>query len=106
MFVASRSPALPQELFGMNVVARMDTDSGRMQRFDYGGATLVEEHVFVPRAGAPEGQGWLVGTARDLVTRKTSFSVFDASAVDAGPIAQAKLPYGLPLALHGAFVGT
>jgi carotenoid cleavage dioxygenase len=106
MFIASRSPAMPQDLFGMNVVARMDTGSGRMQRFDYGGETLVEEHVFVPRAGAPEGRGWLVGTARNWVTRKTSFSVFDASAVDAGPIAQASLPYGLPLGLHGAFVGS
>lgn len=105
IFVASRSPAIPQELFGMNVVARMDTASGRMQRFDYGGETLVEEHVFVPRAGAPEGTGWLVGTAWNRVTRQTSFAVFDASAIDDGPIAQARLPYGLPLGLHGVFVG-
>ena len=88
----------------MNAVARMDTASGRMQRFDYCGETLAEEHVFVPRAGAPEGSGWLVGTARNWATRQTSFSVFDAAAVDAGPIAQATLPYGLPLGLHGAFV--
>ena len=105
LFVASRSAAMPGELFGMNVVARMDTDSGRMQRFDYGAETLVEEHVFVPRAGAPEGKGWLVGTALNRVTRQTTFSVFDAMAIDAGPIAQARLPYGLPLGLHGAFVG-
>jgi carotenoid cleavage dioxygenase len=104
LFVASRSAAMPEGLFGMNVVARMDTDSGRMQRFDYGNETLVEEHVFVPRAGAPEGNGWLIGTAWNRVTRRTAFSVFDASAVDAGPIAQAHLPYGLPLGLHGAFV--
>jgi carotenoid cleavage dioxygenase-like enzyme len=104
MFVASRSSAMPAGLFGSNVVACMDTDSGRMQRFDYGGETLVEEHVFVPRSDAPEGQGWLIGTAWNRVTRRTTFSVFDAAAVDAGPIAQAQLPYGLPLGLHGAFV--
>lgn len=104
LFVASRSAAMPSELFGMNAVARMDTGSGRMQRFDYGSSTIVEEHVFVPKPGAPEGYGWLLGTAWSRATRRTSLSVFDASAVDAGPIAQAMLPYGLPLGLHGAFV--
>ncbi len=104
IFLASRSDAMPAGLFGMNVVARMDTASGRMQRFDYGGETLVEEHVFVPRAGAPEGSGWLIGTAWNRVRRQTTLAVFDASAVDAGPIARAHLPYGLPLGLHGAFV--
>lgn len=104
MFIASRTPSLPAQVFGMNAVARMDTDNGRLQRFDYGGETLAEEHVFVPRAGAAEGNGWLVGTAWNWVTRRTTLSVFDAGAVDAGPIAQAHLPYGLPLGLHGTFV--
>ena len=104
MFVASRSDAMPAGLFGMNVVARMDTTSGRMQRYDYGPDTLVEEHVFVPRPGAPEGSGWLVGTAWNRLERRTTLAVFDAAAVDAGPIACARLPYGLPLGLHGNFV--
>jgi all-trans-8'-apo-beta-carotenal 15,15'-oxygenase len=30
--------------------------------------------------------------------------VFDAGAVDAGPVASVTLPYGLPLGLHGQFV--
>ena len=96
MFVASRSTAMPKELFGMNVVARMDTDSGRMQRFDYGDETLVEEHVFVPRAGAPEGKGWLIGTAWNRVTRQTMFSVFDAAAIDDGPIATGQDEFAAP----------
>ena len=104
MFVASRSDAMPGGLFGMNMVARMDTASGRMQRYDYGAETLVEEHVFVPRPGAPESSGWLVGTAWNRVERQTTLAVFDAAAVDAGPIARARLPYGLPLGLHGNFV--
>jgi len=104
LFVATRTPSMPGQLFGLNAVARMDTDSGQMQRFDYGEETLVEEHVFVARPDAPEGNGWLVGTAWNRVTRRTTLSVFDATAVDAGPIAQARLPYGLPLGLHGTFV--
>jgi carotenoid cleavage dioxygenase len=105
MFIASRTTTIPAQVFGMNAVARIDTDSGRLQRFDYGRQTLAEEHVFVPRAGAGEGNGWLVGTAWNWETRRTTLSVFDAGAVDAGPIAQAHLPYGLPLGLHGTFVG-
>jgi carotenoid cleavage dioxygenase-like enzyme len=105
MFIASRTGSIPAQVFGMNAVARIDTDSGRLQRFDYGGETLAEEHVFVPRAAAGEGNGWLVGTAWNWETRRTTLSVFDAGAVDAGPIAQAHLPYGLPLGLHGTFVG-
>jgi len=38
------------------------------------------------------------------VERQTTLAVFDAAAVDAGPIARARLPYGLPLGLHGNFV--
>jgi len=104
MFVATRTPSMPRQLFGLNAVARMDTDSGQMQRFDYGEETLAEEHVFVPRPDAPEGSGWLIGTAWNRATRRTTLSVFDATAIDAGPIAQACLPYGLPLGLHGTFV--
>jgi carotenoid cleavage dioxygenase len=104
LFLASRSDAMPQGLFGMNVVARLDTASGRMQRFDYGAETMAEEHLFVPRPGAAEGVGWLVGTAWNRVTRRTVLSVFDAAAIDAGPVAQARLPYGLPPGLHGSFV--
>lgn len=104
LFHASRSDAMPRQLFGTNVVARLDVRSGRQQRYDFGSDTLVEEHVFVPRPDAPEGTGWVVGTAWNRVTRRTVFSVFDAQALDAGPVAQATLPYGLPLGLHGAFV--
>jgi carotenoid cleavage dioxygenase len=104
LFHAGRSQAMPRELFGMNVVARLDVESGRLQRFDFGPDVLVEEHVFVPSPGTKEGSGWLLGTAWNRIERRTMFSVFDAEAVEAGPIARAALPYGLPLGLHGTFV--
>jgi carotenoid cleavage dioxygenase len=104
LFACSRSDSLPQGLFGLNAVTRIDRESGRIQRFDYGADVLAEEHLFVARAGAPEGSGWLIGTALDYVRRQTLVSVFEASAVEDGPLTQARLPYGLPLGLHGAFV--
>lgn len=75
------------------------------KRYRYGDGWIAEEHVYIPQsATTAEGQGWLVGTAYHWPTERTSLSVFDASAVDAGPTAQVTLPYGLPLGLHGQFV--
>ncbi len=104
LFVASRSPTMQRGLFGFNGVARMDLQTGAVQRFSYGDSVIAEEHVFVPRAGGREGEGWLVGTALDWRARRTRVSVLDASRLPDGPIAQASLPYLLPPGLHGAWV--
>jgi len=61
----------------------------------------VEEHVFVPDGAGP---GWVLGTAFDFGRQKTLLSCFAADRLAAGPVAQATLPYALPLGLHGAFV--
>ena len=82
-------------------VARTDVESGVSQRFSYGPQTLVEEHVVVPDG---QGAGWVIGTALDCTRKRTVLSCFAADALADGPVAQATLPYALPLGLHGAFV--
>ncbi|MDP9900832.1 carotenoid cleavage dioxygenase [Variovorax ginsengisoli] len=82
-------------------IARTDVESGATQRFSYGSQTLVEEHLFVPDGNGP---GWVLGTALDAGQRKTVLSCFAADALADGPVAQATLPYALPLGLHGNFV--
>lgn len=78
---------------------------GQQKNHCYGDGWIAEEHVYVPSStNAPEGRGWLVGTAYHWPSERTALSVFDASAVDAGPQARVTLPYGLPLGLHGQFV--
>ena len=62
---------------------------------------LVEEHVFVPDR---QGPGWVLGTVLDLAQKKTVLSCFAADRLGDGPVAEATLPYALPLGLHGAFV--
>ena len=105
LFSCTNTDSLPPGAFGFSAVRRLDTDSGRTQTFDYGPGFLVEEHLFIPRRrSTTEASGWLVGTARDYLRERTIVSVFDAQAVDAGPISQAYLPYGLPMGLHGHFV--
>jgi len=89
------------ELPGFGAVARTDVETGRSQRFGYGPQAVVEEHVFVPDGARP---GWVLGTVLDFGRKKTVLSCFAADHLAAGPVAQATLPYALPLGLHGAFV--
>lgn len=100
-FVLVRGPGMPDGLFGFNAVAACDHRTGETQSFDYGSDWIAEEHLFVPRPGAPEGEGFLVGTAHDWRRGRTRLSVFEAGRLGDGPITHAELPYGLPIGLHG-----
>jgi all-trans-8'-apo-beta-carotenal 15,15'-oxygenase len=81
-----------------------DLVTGNVDRFDYGADFAVEEHIVVPKPGASgERDAWLVGTTFDSRRRVTIVNVLDARRVAAGPIAQAALPYWLPLGFHGNF---
>jgi all-trans-8'-apo-beta-carotenal 15,15'-oxygenase len=98
-----RSAKMHAQVDGFDSVLTLNGEQQKRHR--YGDGWIAEEHVYVPRShAAAEGQGWLVGTAYHWPSERTALSVFDASTVDAGPLAQVMLPYGLPLGLHGQFV--
>jgi carotenoid cleavage dioxygenase-like enzyme len=99
----ARSPLMDARVDGFDSVLALHGE--RQQRHSYGDGWIAEEHVYVPASRtAPEGQGWVLGTAYHWPSERTALSVFDAAAVNAGPIAKVTLPYGLPLGLHGQFV--
>lgn len=83
-----------------NGVLRRDIDSGETEYYDFGANVITEEHVFVP-GEAGEVEGWLVGTALDVDRQVSLISVFRAGALADGPVAQAHLPYPVPLGFHG-----
>ena len=88
-------------LHGLQV---LDTQTGRARRFDYGEHMVVEEHILVPKPGKTgELDAWLLGTTFDARRQATVLNVLDAAHVEDGPIAQAVLPYALPLGFHGNF---
>jgi len=97
----ARSSTMDSRVDGFDSVLALHGE--RLQRHHYGQGWIAEEHVYVPR-GEQEGQGWLLGTSYHWPSERTVLSVFDAAAVDAGPLARTTLPYGLPLGLHGQFV--
>jgi len=81
-----------------------DLNTGKVDRCDYGEHMVVEEHIMVPKPGrADELDAWLVGTTFDARRQITLVNVLDARRVADGPVAQAALPYWLPLGFHGNF---
>ncbi len=101
--LVARSRGMDARVEGFDSVLTLHGD--RQQRHVYGDGWIAEEHVYVPASRtAPEGQGWVLGTSYHWPSERTALSVFDAAAVNAGPITRVTLPYGLPLGLHGQFV--
>ncbi len=81
-----------------------DIQGGRLRRYDYGADTVVEEHILVPKPGQTgELDAWLLGTTFDARRQATVLNLLDAAHIEDGPIAQAQLPYVLPLGFHGNF---
>jgi carotenoid cleavage dioxygenase len=95
---ANRSNAL------LHGVQLLDVQTGRARRFDYGAMAVAEEHIVVPKPGKTgELDAWLLGTTFDARRQATVLNVLDAAHVEDGPVAQAILPYMLPLGFHGNF---
>jgi all-trans-8'-apo-beta-carotenal 15,15'-oxygenase len=89
--------------WGNDTVLALSND--KIQRYSYGSNWLAEEHLLVPAPGNDAAaNGWVLGTAFNISTHKTTLNIFEASALSKGPVAQLALPYGLPLGLHGQFV--
>jgi len=83
-------------------VNRLSVDTGKQDTYRYGADFLVEEHVPVCPKGQ-ESQGYLVGTALHIPSKRTSINVFDVNNLANGPITRGWLPYHLPLGFHGNF---
>ena len=81
-----------------------DMDSGRTRRFDYGDQIVVEEHISLPKPGrSGESDAWLLGATFDARRQATVLNLLGAAYLEDGPIAQTRLPYVLPLGIHGNF---
>lgn len=81
-----------------------DHATGEMRLWRAPAGCAVSEPVFAPRPGSDaEGDGWILATVCDE-TRDASFlAVFDARAIDAGPVARAHVGHRVPLGFHGSW---
>ncbi len=90
--------------WGFGGVMRVDTDTGKVDRFNFSDDVALEEHVVVPKPGSSrEGEGWLVGVGFDVAAQQSFATVFDALDLAAGPQALVRLPYWTPICFHGHF---
>jgi carotenoid cleavage dioxygenase len=88
--------------FTEDMLAHLDHATGKrtIYRLPAGGA--VSEPVFVPRGPkAPEGDGYLLATVWRGNEKRSDLAVFDAAALDKGPIATAELSHRVPFGFHG-----
>lgn len=81
----------------------VNVNNGKQDTFVYGEDFLVEEHVIVDNSHQ-EGNGYLVGTALHVPSKRTCVNIFKIGHVSDGPICRAWLPYTLPLGFHGNFM--
>lgn len=85
-----------------DTIAHLDLVTGKRADHVFAPGDCPGEPVFVPRkAGAAEGDGWLVAVVYRAETDRSDFVVLDAGDVAAGPIATAKLPRRVPFGFHG-----
>jgi all-trans-8'-apo-beta-carotenal 15,15'-oxygenase len=98
-YVAAQDPVR----FSGYGVARVDHRTGASQIYCPAGSVLVEPTFVARRGGTAEDDGWLLSVGYDEARHRSRLMVFDAAHVDDGPIAEAWLPFHVPMSYHGTF---
>ncbi len=97
-FAATRKPGSTS----FDSIAHVDLATGRRAALELAPGDFTGEPVFVPRkAGAAEGDGWVVALIYRGEEDQSDFVVLDAQDVAAGPIASARIPRRVPHGFHG-----
>ena len=92
--------------FGFNGIAHVDHTTGKRIDYHFAPGELAGEPIFVPRkANADEGDGWVIATLYRGAEDRSDLVIFDAQAIEAGPIACAKAPRRVPFGFHGNWRG-
>jgi all-trans-8'-apo-beta-carotenal 15,15'-oxygenase len=92
-----------------SAIERVDMDTGKTARHDFGEAQYCLEPVFVPRPGPfadePGAQepGWLLTLVYDGRANTSRLVVLDAEDLPGGPIAQLHVDRPLPFRFHGTW---
>ena len=86
----------------MNCLLLKDLETGAEQHWWAGPVSTLQEPCFVPRSkDAAEGDGWIVQVCNRMAEHRSDLLVFDALAIEKGPIATIAVPIRLRFGLHG-----
>ncbi|MGL4306275.1 MAG: carotenoid oxygenase family protein [Mycobacteriaceae bacterium] len=87
-----------------NGIAKYDHKTGDFTSYEFGKFSIGEP-LFVPQhRAAEEDEGWLLAVNHDLVDNHSRLEIFDARAIESGPLATAHLHEHIPVGFHGSFV--
>ena len=90
----------------MNAIAHIDLATGVRKVCNFEPGDQVSEPVFAPRSEtAAEGDGWLTTVVWRAADNRSDLVVLDASDIDRGPVAIARVPRRVPFGFHGNWVG-
>ncbi|MEM9054362.1 MAG: carotenoid oxygenase family protein [Pseudomonadota bacterium] len=89
---------------GQTAITVQNWVSGQADTFDFGETRMVEEFLFVPKAGGQSDMdSWLLGPVLNLKAAATEICVFDAARVSEGPVCIWRADYSWPLGFHGTW---
>jgi carotenoid cleavage dioxygenase-like enzyme len=87
-------------------IVHVDLREGRPSTFWGQPGERFSEPVFVARGpGAPEGDGWLLALVHRPASNTSDLLVFEATALERGPLATVHLSHRVPAGFHGSWVG-
>ena len=85
-------------------LVKYDNDSGARSQWDYGPGVFGSEAVYAPKPGADrsavEDDGYVITLVTDSGNWQSQCLVFDATAIEHGPIARVHLPQRVPFGFH------
>ncbi len=84
-------------------IAHIDGATGQRQIHWLRPGDGISEPVFAPD-GPGEGEGWLLAVAYRAATGNSELLIFNARAIEAGPLASVELPHRVPFGFHGSWV--
>jgi carotenoid cleavage dioxygenase len=93
-------------MFGaLSGVVHVDGKGERLGKYLLPAGDTVSEGVFVGRGkDAAEGDGWLLAAVWRARENRSDLAVFNATDVEAGPVALVQLGHRVPDGFHGNWV--
>src|SRR5580658_359654 len=102
---ACANPDMP--MFGaLSGIVHVDGRGSRLAKYLLPAGDTISEPVFVARSDqAAEGDGWLLAVVWRARENRSDLAVFNATEIEAGPVALVQLGHRVPDGFHGNWVG-
>jgi carotenoid cleavage dioxygenase-like enzyme len=102
---ACANPDLPM-FNAFSGIMHVSGRGSRLGHYQLPAGDTISEPVFVARGDdAPEGDGWLLAAVYRGRENRSDLAVFNASDIEAGPVALVQLGHRVPDGFHGNWVG-